>query len=292
MYNRILIPTDGSEGTEQAVARAVGIAQTFGSDVHVLYVVDTRPYSGIDLADEEALEQAAIQAGRKAITEIRERVDESGIDLTQATRTGVPHVEILEYTDANEIDLVVMGTHGRTGAELAALGSTTERVLRGVDIPVLTTNLTGGPDDSDAAGYTAYDDILVPTDGSDTAGRAAEHALRFAEQYGATIHALYVVDTSVFNGEDAPRSVLGPLREGGQNAVTEIKAMASEVNIPVSTHLVEGKPAERILDSASEIDADLITMGRRGRTGLPEVPLGRTTERVVRRAETPVLTVL
>lgn len=291
MYDRILIPTDGSDGTDAAVARGLDVAATYGADVHVLYVVDNRPYDGLDLADEEEVERAALRAGQTAVTAVRERAAEAGLDVTQATRTGVPHAEILGYVDDNDVGLVVMGTHGRTGAELAAVGSTTERILQRSDVPVLTVRLG---DVADAEGVTAdasYDDVLVPTDGSDAAVRAAEHALGLAERYDATLHALYVVDASVFEYGDAPRSLLGPLREGGRKAVSEVEAMGSDASVPVTTRVAEGKPFRRILEHVEEVDADLVVVGRRGRTGLPEVLLGSTTARLVRLADVPVLSV-
>ncbi|HKJ58543.1 MAG TPA: universal stress protein [Halobacteriales archaeon] len=291
MYDRVLVPTDGSDGTVQAVVRALAVARTFDAEVHVLYVVDTRPFDGIDLADEEEFERVAIQTGRRAITAVRERADEVGLDVSQEVRTGVPHEEIVDYVEANDVDLVSMGTHGRTGAELGALGSTTERVLRRADVPVLTVQLTGGPDGTDGLVDVAHDDVLVPIDGSDPAVRAAEHAVGFAERTGATLHALYVVDTSIFEYEDAPRSILGTLREGGQKAVSGIEAMGADASVPTTGTVAEGRPFQAILDYARDVDADLVVSGRRGRTGLPEVLLGSTTARLVRLADAPVLSV-
>lgn len=289
MYDRVLIPTDGSAGTAQAVRRGLGLAQTVDAAVHVIYVVDTRPYGGIDHTDEESLEQNAIASGRQAITGIRERAAQLDLDFTQTIRTGIPHVEILDYTETNDIDLLVMGTHGRTGAESPVLGSTTDRILRETDVPVITVHSAGESDSTDVGELPAGGDILVPTDGSEAAVRAAEHATGIAEQYGATVHVLYVVDTGIFEFEDAPRSILGSLREGGQNAVSEIETMVTDASIPVKTTLSEGKPYQHILDYAAGINADLVVMGRRGRTGLPEVLLGSTTARVISLSNTPVL---
>lgn len=286
MYDNVLVPTDGSEGTDRAVARGIDVARTFDAAVHVLYVVDTRPYGGIDLADDEALERAALQTGRAATTAARERAADAGLDVVQEIRTGVPYAEILAYVDDADVDLVAMGTHGRTGAASAVLGSTTERVLQRADVPVLTVNLTVEP-----AGDGAYETILVPTDGSDAAARAAEHAVGFAARYDAAVHAVYVVDTSIFEFEDAPWSLLGPLREGGRKAVSAIEAVATDASVPVTTSVAEGIPYRAILDHAEDVGADLITAGRRGRTGLPEVLLGSTTARLVRLAEAPVLSV-
>lgn len=285
MYNRILVPTDGSQGTDRAVGHALDFAETVDADVDVLYVVDSRPYAGIDLADDEALERAARRTGRQAITAIRDQAADVGIEVTQTIRTGVPHAEILDYIDDRDIDLVVMGTSGRTGAELAAIGSTTERVLRRTAVPVFTLALADGP----VAAHATYDDLLVPIDGSEPAVRAAEHAVGLADRVGASVHALYVVNTNVFEFQDAPRSLLGSLRQGGQQAVSEIESLAAAAGVPATASLAEGQPYRRILEYADEANADLITLGRRGRTGKPEVLLGSVTARVVRLSETPVL---
>ncbi|MDX1744416.1 MAG: universal stress protein [Halobacteriales archaeon] len=289
MYDQVLIPTDGSEGTKRAVGHGLGIADTFGAAVHVVYVIDVRPYGGIDLAEEAALERAARRAGRRAITSIRERAEDLGLDVTHQIAVGVPHAEIVDSVEANDIDLVTMGTHGRTGMDLAVVGSTTERVLRGVETPVLTTPVSDEPRADPGGG--PYEEILVPTDGSEASLRAAEHAIGFADRHGGAVHALYVVDTTVFEYDDAPRSLLGPLREGGETAVARIESLAAEAAVPVSSSVDEGTPSRLILGYAAEIDADLLVLGRRGRTGLPEVLLGSTTARVVRSADAPVLSV-
>lgn len=123
MYDRVLVLTDGSAGTEQAVVRGLDVARAVDADVHVLYVVDTRPYDGIDLAEETELEQAAIRSGRRAVTAVRESAGEAGLEVTQEVRTGVPHEEILDYVDANDVDLVSMGTHGRTRGNSPSSGA-------------------------------------------------------------------------------------------------------------------------------------------------------------------------
>lgn len=288
VFDRILVPTDGSDGTGRVVDRASGLARMFHAAIDALYVVDTRPYDGVDLGAEEDLELSAMAAGRQAVSAVGDRAADAGLDVTETIRTGIPDAEIVTYAVETGTDLVVMGTHGRTGIERAALGSTAERVLREADIPVVTVRLTDGTDAGDEAGY---DDILVPTDGSDPAGRATERAVAFAEAAGATLHALYVVDSSIFEHEDAPRSILGTLRQGGGNAVTAVEGVAEDAGLPATGTVAEGNPTAQILAAADEVGADLVALGRRGRTGRPDVLLGSTAARVVRLAGVPVLSV-
>lgn len=134
MYGTILFPTDGSERATAAAEHAVDLAARLGATLHVLYVADVRmapvteeiePDEVVELHGEDPTEEAAQLATA------------AGLECVQVVRVGVPHEVITEYTAEEGVDLVVMGTHGRTGLSRALLGSTTERVLRTSAVPVL-----------------------------------------------------------------------------------------------------------------------------------------------------------
>lgn len=136
-----------------------------------------------------------------------------------------------------------------------------------------------------------YDTILVPTDGSDAAERAIDEAVGIAENVGATVHALYVVDTSSFQGDLVTDPLLEQLERGGEEAVTAVEKRAGAAGVPIESTVTGGQAHRAILDNAAEIDADLIVMGTHGRSGLNRYLLGSVTEKVVRTADVPVLTV-
>ena len=137
-----------------------------------------------------------------------------------------------------------------------------------------------------------YHDILVPTDGSDASAAAVEHAVSLASQYDARMHALYVVDTGSYGLlEEGASVVVDALREEGRNAVDSIETAAAAADVDVETAVVEGTVHRSILDYAAEADADLIVMGTHGRRGIDRYLLGSVTERIVRSAPVPVLTV-
>ncbi|MBX0297837.1 universal stress protein [Haloarcula nitratireducens] len=140
------------------------------------------------------------------------------------------------------------------------------------------------------SGYGMYNHVVIPTDGSDASERAADRALGIAERYSADVHVIYVIDTTTYGFEDAPRSIVGLLKQGGQNAVEEIETNARDLNLPVTTEVLRGIPHEKILEYASGVDADVIAMGTRGRTADTDRLLGSTTARIVRRSDVPVLT--
>ncbi|WP_231184131.1 universal stress protein [Haladaptatus sp. DYF46] len=139
MYDDILVPTDGSESATEAVRNAVELATQFDATIHALYVIDIGAmwpdaYEGNVLNDLET-------RGKAAVERVRELAEEEGVAVTDDVVTGGhPHRMILDYADENDIDCIVMGTHGRRGLDRYLLGSVTERVVRLADVPVLTVH--------------------------------------------------------------------------------------------------------------------------------------------------------
>jgi nucleotide-binding universal stress UspA family protein len=146
MYDRILVPTDGSPGTDAAVRQAVGVATGFDATVDALGVVDrTFPAATEHDYVVESLEATA-EAALDAVTEA---CADAGVDAEPHLRRGVPHEEIVAAATAYDSDLIVMGTHGRTGLDrVRHLGSVTERVVRTASVPVLSVPLGSGSEGS------------------------------------------------------------------------------------------------------------------------------------------------
>ena len=132
-----------------------------------------------------------------------------------------------------------------------------------------------------------YDDILIPTDGSQGAEAALEHAIDIATQWEATLHALYVVDFRVARS--------GPLREAlrdeGREALRDVEVTGTQAGLSVVTEIAEGNPHEEILEYVSERGIDVVVMGTHGRSGIDRMVMGSVAERVNRRSPVPVLTV-
>jgi nucleotide-binding universal stress UspA family protein len=289
-YDDVLVPTDGSPGMQGAIARAVDIARLDDATVHSLYVADTE--TDLLVAETEAepvVRRALEERGRDATLEVTRVAENHGLTAENEVREGIPYQEILAYSHDADIDLVVMGNRS-AGEGDQGVGSTTERVAVVSEAPVLSV-----PFDDDSSvtesRYTMYDHILVPTDGSDPADRAADLALDIAEQYGADVHAVYVVDTTTYGSEDTPRSIIGLLKEGGANAVEAVAVEARDRNLPVTTDVLRGVPEAEILEYAAGVDADMIAVGTRGRGATPNQVLGSITGRVLQQATMPVLTV-
>ena len=145
MYQRILVPTDGSPEAAPAIEQALGLAERYDATLHVLYVVDTNALP-LD-AHAQLIFEYLEEQGRQSEADIAARAEERGIDsVVGEVAEGSPHEAILEYVEDNDVDLVVMGTHGRRGIDRYLLGSVTERVLRGADVPVLTVRAEAPPE--------------------------------------------------------------------------------------------------------------------------------------------------
>jgi nucleotide-binding universal stress UspA family protein len=138
MYDRVLVPTDGSDPATAATDHALAVAERFDATVHALYVVDVdgiaheAPGLGLD-----ALRDALREEGEAATAAVVERAADSGVDATEAVIEGLAEDAIVDYAEGNGIDLIVMGTHGRRGMERYVVGSVTERVVRATDVPTL-----------------------------------------------------------------------------------------------------------------------------------------------------------
>ena len=142
MYDDILVPTDGSPGTVDALEHAVTIATDQDARIHALYVVDRRVNLAADDDAKAEIRRSFEEAGERALDDVRVRVEEAGVDLTAEHLEGIPHKAIADYAERESVDLVVMGTHGQTGPErVASLGSTTERVVKNADVPVLVVDI-------------------------------------------------------------------------------------------------------------------------------------------------------
>ncbi|ADQ67836.1 universal stress protein uspa-like protein [Halogeometricum borinquense DSM 11551] len=142
MYNSILVPTDGSDGTKKALEHAIEIATLSDATIHVLSVVDRRLYLAAGEEQKDELQDSLHEDAVTAVNEVATTVREADVECTTAVRDGVPYRCILDYADEHDVDAVVMGTHGRTGRDkLASLGSVTERVVQNTSRPVLVVSI-------------------------------------------------------------------------------------------------------------------------------------------------------
>ncbi|WP_101294813.1 universal stress protein [Halegenticoccus soli] len=142
LYDRILVPTDGSEEGERAVSHAIDLAAVHGATVHALYVINTGSFAGLPMESSwEGIDEMLRRDAEKAIDRMEALASERNVPVETAIAEGSPSREIVRYAERRECDLVVMGTHGRGGIDRLLLGSVAEKVVRGSKIPVMTVHV-------------------------------------------------------------------------------------------------------------------------------------------------------
>lgn len=271
MFDRILVPTDGSGPANAALEYAGEIAATEGATVHVLYVID--PEADPDAADD------VVADGRKWAGE----TDSPVID---EVHTGEPETAVLEYATTHDVDAVVMGTRGRSGVGRLLLGSVTESVVRNADVPVLVVRGA-----SEVRRRYPLERIVVPTDGSEHADAALECGLDVARHHDAIVHVLSVVDVTPAGIDDRNDLRLERLESHAKGVVADAVEAAESGGLEAAGEVRYGSTDREIGAYADEVDADLLVMGTHGRSGVDRLLLGSVTERVLRTATAPVLTV-
>lgn len=285
MYDQILFPTDGSEGADAVLDRAIDVAAAHDATLHLLTVADTTHDSvtriGGDVVDvlenegERIVEEAATRAGRRGVETV-----------TDVLQGGVPET-IAAYAAEYDIDLIVIPTSGRTGLERLFLGSVAESVIRRSTAPVLA--LRPG---EEAIEYP-YRDVLVPTDGSEGAGAALERGIETVETHDGSLYLLSVVEVGGLGFGAFSTEQEEELETDARRVVEEAADVARRNGVEPAGSAVESASAvhEAIRSYVEAHEIDLVVIGTRGRTDADGTLLGGVVEKTVRTAPVPVLTV-
>ena len=146
MYDRILVPTDGSPGVERAVEHAVDLASAHGAALKAVYVVNTASFATLPMETSwEGMGDMLREDGASALQRARQIAEAVGVPIEIHLLEGSPSREIVRFAEKEGVDLVVMGTHGRGGIDRLLLGSVAERVVRSSKVPVLTVRVGQPP---------------------------------------------------------------------------------------------------------------------------------------------------
>lgn len=138
MYQRILIPIDGSIGADRGVEHGLDLAEQFDATVHTIFVVDERRFGRSPaISSDELFLELVETTGLELMEALAEEATARGLEVHTCCVRGIPYESILKYATEHDIDLIVMGLHGRAGRNEPKRGSTTERILRESRVPVL-----------------------------------------------------------------------------------------------------------------------------------------------------------
>jgi nucleotide-binding universal stress UspA family protein len=137
-YRNIVIATDGSENTENAISHGIEIAKLTGANVFALHVVNTSPIISDNWTiSRENIYEILRSEGEKAVSEVKKLGEASGVKIKEIILDGYPGNGIIDFAENNNIDLIVMGTLGKTGLDRLLIGSVAEKVARGSKVPVM-----------------------------------------------------------------------------------------------------------------------------------------------------------
>jgi nucleotide-binding universal stress UspA family protein len=272
---RILVPHDGSALSARALPVAETIAREQGAEIVLVRVIEPQSstatgFEAIVTADlGEELTEAYEIAARQELGVLAERIEERGGRARVLTFTGMPAAGLLNIEKDLQPDLIVIGSHGRSGFTRFALGSVTERLVREGDAPVLVVH---------QASPTArpLDLALVPLDGSPL----AETALLMVESLaGAPLHRAHLL-----------RVVSDPAHvANAESYLDSVATRLERARLLVTTEVLVGDPAQVIQTVAPE--ASLVIVATHGRSGLDRLRHGSVAEQVTRHVQTPVLMV-
>lgn len=296
----VVCPVDFSEFSRRALHHAVTIAKWYGSHVSVLYVygVGLPPAAFAPGPAAEALPPAVLtpQTSAQLLAELKgfaEREQRQGIPMDFLVTDGNIAREILIQARALHADLLVIGTHGRSGFEHLVLGSIAEKVLRTAECPVLTVPREA-PDAVQAV-PRLFHEILLAVDFSDASTRALEYALSLAQEADAHLTLLHVIELpqsgegfmpAGFDLASYLRDLSTSFRDRLRSAVPE----STRVYCHVEERVEVGAPYREILRVAAEQRVGVIIMGAHGHNVLDRMFFGSTAQHVVRQAHCPVLT--
>jgi nucleotide-binding universal stress UspA family protein len=285
----ILCPVDRSPISARALAYATALARAHGARVHVLEVIEhTLPPTPMGLGDFE-IPDVLREGTMGELQQFAAPATDAGVVADIRLREGHVAREILRDAAASGADLIVVGTHGRSGFERLALGSVTEKVLHTATCPVLAVP----PGDQHPADRP-FRTLLCPTDFSEAGNHAVGYA-RFIARFGGTetLLLLNVVEWSFGQtaGDDAVTALRMSLEAEARHQLQTLAQAEPASGIEIHTLAAAGNPGREIAHAARARLADLIVMGVTGRGAIDLALLGSTTHRVVRHAPCPVLTV-
>lgn len=300
---RILCPIDFSDHSRRALDHAVAVARWYGSTVTVLHVFSTAfvaAYApGVPGFEEVALTRADRDKVLKELHRFVQAEAAPGVPVEAAIREGVAATAILEQAEEMQADLLVLGTHGRSGFEKLFLGSVADKVLRKAACPVLT--VPAHVPDAVPAAPVLFTHILCPVDFSECSLHALRYATSMAQENDAELTLLHVMAygleastapvDAVLTDEGLTLSDYRQRREAAVRRQLEDAVPAGASSFcSVETALAGGEPGHEILRVARERQSDLIVIGVHGRGVMDRMLFGSTTQRVVRGATCPVLT--
>lgn len=286
---KILVPIDFSPFSSFAIDFAVFLAQKYKAQItlyHVVVMYETEFEEEEHLKNIEKLVKHKILTSHTRLGEHQKRLDSPDFKVASHVDHDISAANaILGYIETHHFDLIIIGTHGRTGIKNWIYGSVAEKIVRLSKIPVITIHAI--------ARTLQIKNILVPVDFSKNSTYGIEEARKIAATFGAQINYIHIIEQQLHPsfhvvGIESVFTLNPDLKQVSLDKLKEFCFKEGEI----STYTVlEGTAHRDIVNYAKDTECDIIVMSTHGYTGLDHVLIGSTTERVIRIAHCPVLSV-
>ncbi|KAA3656941.1 MAG: universal stress protein [Calditrichaeota bacterium] len=294
--NKILYTTDFSECANQALHHALFLAKKYQAKLDILHAtVFYGNYESLFALDHYPDWQTYFDSVEKSLDLMIDKsllpFDTQNINISKVQKRGTkPSHVILDYARKNEIDLIVMGTHGRPGLEHFFMGSVAEKVVRSAPCPVLT--LCG----YEKTTVETTNKILVPIDFSTHSENALLHAKHIAETYQAKIELLHVIEERIHPsfyaiGETSIIKLMPKIKTNSKHNLQKIFDNIGGPPVDADIHITEGRAANEIIKFVENQNCNMVVMATHGLTGIQHFLMGSVAEKVVRGSQCPVFTV-
>jgi nucleotide-binding universal stress UspA family protein len=276
----ILVPVDFSNASKMAVNYGLSLALEFKSRLILAH---------ISAWDPAAFDQAKADLLALIPEECRER-----LTFEIIVKSGDVRPELMGIIEDKQVDLVVMGTRGRSYFERLILGSVTDRMLRKLHVPILTVSHLDPEREIHSPGPVPIRRILYATDLADGSEEGLKFSIRLARGLDASVTVAHIVQAAdaALHGIETAAFLPGyanEVRAQAQERLDQMVALVSDGSVPISTVLGEGVAYETINALAEQYGSDLIVINLQNKGRLERAVLGTTAERVIRTATVPVL---
>ena len=282
MFEKILVPLDGSALAERALPLAAQIAEGSGARLVLYRVV---PYFTVLAADPLLYEEMNRMGEDEALSYLRRIRNDLADSIAADTvcEVGSAADSILQYAQDRAVDLIVMSSHGRSGLNRWVYGSVAERIMSQASCPTLIINA------NQPAGQPAPKKVLVPLDGSPLAEKALAPALELVKALGPQLHLLRVTTSGHMRFEtDSTAEIFADIEDTevvqAQDYLQEQADSLDIANVWPAVNVAKASVAESIIDYAAKEGIGLIVMSSHGRTGLQRWVYGSVAEKVLRSA--------
>jgi nucleotide-binding universal stress UspA family protein len=293
-FTRVLVPYDGSDPAERALAFGLIIGRA-GVGLDIIHVVDeswiiSQSAAALETFDPTPIIDSLDDYGKALLAAARERAYAAGVDVSTTLIHEQPAPGIISFAEKNGDQLIILGTHARTGLPRAFLGSTSEGVLRAGTTPVLIVHSEMAP------AQAPFRRLLVAVDDSDPADASLVFAAGLSQTLGSHCVLCNVVDSRDLEGKAAsygydPTPFIAELRNHASDILGRASVQPRFAKDAVSVTIVKGEPARELVNQAIHNECDAIVMGSHGRRGLRRLFLGSVAEHVLRHSPIPVFVV-